>query len=76
VDQEAISVTSNFFELGGHSLRATALINKINRKFGVTIPLKDIFIKQTIKQQSEIIDTNDWLFSEKNGSEDKVKFTI
>jgi acyl-CoA synthetase (AMP-forming)/AMP-acid ligase II/acyl carrier protein len=76
VDKASISVYSNFFELGGHSLRAMILVNRIKRSFQVEMPLKEIFIKQTIIQQSEMIETNEWLFSSKTEDMGKTTITI
>ncbi len=46
---ERAGVNDNFFELGGHSLKAAALISRVHREFGVEIPLKEIFSRQSIR---------------------------
>ncbi|MDW3194571.1 MAG: amino acid adenylation domain-containing protein [Cytophagales bacterium] len=66
LDQEVISVTRSFFELGGHSLRATVLVNKVLRSFGVEIPLIDFFSKPTIKALALKIDKNSGEVSKKS----------
>ncbi|HEX3045793.1 MAG TPA: D-alanine--poly(phosphoribitol) ligase subunit DltA, partial [Bacillota bacterium] len=45
---ERVGIHDNFFELGGHSLKATTLIAKIFKEFGVDLPLKVIFTSPTI----------------------------
>lgn len=54
-----IGVNDNFFELGGHSLKATILLTRIHKEFNVEIPLKEIFITQTIKEQAYLIKISD-----------------
>jgi amino acid adenylation domain-containing protein len=49
LDKELISVTASFFEIGGHSLKATTLVNKISKELNVEVPLREIFINQTIR---------------------------
>jgi tyrocidine synthetase-3 len=48
IDQKVIGSNANFFESGGHSLKATALVSRIHKEFNVNIPLKEIFVLQTI----------------------------
>lgn len=64
IEESLIGVNDSFFELGGHSLKATILINKIDKEFSVVIPLTEIFSKDTIRQQSQFIETSDWLNTE------------
>jgi amino acid adenylation domain-containing protein len=40
-------VTQNFFNIGGHSLRAVRLVNSIEAKTGVRIPVKAVFEAKT-----------------------------
>uniref|UniRef100_UPI00036EE4E2 non-ribosomal peptide synthetase n=1 Tax=Paenibacillus fonticola TaxID=379896 RepID=UPI00036EE4E2 len=42
-----MGIQDNFFEMGGHSLRATRVINQIEVKTGVRLPLKAIFAAPT-----------------------------
>jgi len=53
IDKGVISVDRSFFELGGHSLKATLLINKINKVFGVDISITEIFNKPSVKSMAE-----------------------
>nr|MDH3107331.1 phosphopantetheine-binding protein [Bacillus velezensis] len=38
-----VGIRDHFFERGGHSLKATALVSRIAKEFGVQVPLQDIF---------------------------------
>ncbi|MEU1286415.1 amino acid adenylation domain-containing protein [Kitasatospora sp. NPDC005856] len=40
---EEVSVTDEFFAVGGNSLIAVALVNRINREFGIALPLQVLF---------------------------------
>ncbi|WP_246070784.1 condensation domain-containing protein, partial [Paenibacillus kobensis] len=44
-----VGIEDNFFELGGHSLRATRVVNQIEAKTGVRLPLKAIFTAPTAR---------------------------
>ncbi|WP_211750154.1 non-ribosomal peptide synthetase [Paenibacillus sp. Marseille-Q4541] len=46
---ECVGIKDNFFELGGHSLRATRLVNIMEQKLGVRIPLRDVISEQTVE---------------------------
>lgn len=52
---DSIGIDDDFFNLGGHSLKATALVTKIHKEFGVAIKLRDIFSLTTIKSIAEHI---------------------
>jgi amino acid adenylation domain-containing protein len=55
LDKGTISMDANFFEIGGHSLKATILIARIHRRFGVKLPLAKIFEFPTIRGMTSII---------------------
>jgi len=55
---EKIGIKDNFFELGGHSLKATSMVSKIHKQFGVEVPLFEIFKDPTIKTIAEYIESN------------------
>jgi acyl carrier protein len=51
----AVAMDDNFFELGGHSLLATRVLARIDRDFGVQLPLRIIFERPTIRELAEAI---------------------
>ncbi|WP_432403717.1 amino acid adenylation domain-containing protein [Wukongibacter sp. M2B1] len=55
--EDRIGIKDNFFELGGHSLKATSMVSKIYRQFGVEVPLFEIFKGPNIKMISEYIES-------------------
>ncbi len=50
-----VGVQSNFFELGGHSLRATQVISRLNKRFGVELSLRSLFQAPTVAALAEKI---------------------
>ncbi|MFC3196161.1 amino acid adenylation domain-containing protein [Parapedobacter deserti] len=54
-DQE-IGITDDFFELGGHSLIAVRIVAKVDRHFGVRLPLASLFEHTTIEKMAAVID--------------------
>ncbi len=55
-----IGVHSDFFEMGGHSLRATQVISRLYKIFGVELPLRAIFEAPTVAGLSEKIERAGW----------------
>ncbi|WP_343675062.1 amino acid adenylation domain-containing protein, partial [Chitinophaga sp.] len=53
--KEQVGIRDNFFDLGGHSLKATRLVSRINKQFGVKIGLKEIFTYPSIEEQAAVI---------------------
>jgi acyl carrier protein len=51
-----VSVTADFFELGGHSLLAMRLINAVQRRLDVQLPIRLIFEKSDIRNIAAIVD--------------------
>lgn len=52
---EKVGVSDNFFEIGGHSLLATQVVSRVNRKFQVSVELKQLFNAPTIAELSKLI---------------------
>lgn len=59
LDNDHISVTDDFFELGGHSLLANRMVIRINKAFGSTITLVEIFSRKiTIEEMAQLVEEN------------------
>lgn len=56
-----VGVDDNFFEWGGDSLKGMMLLKRIKKEFNVIIPLKDLFLKATIRSIAAVIDEVIWL---------------
>ncbi|WP_053079585.1 non-ribosomal peptide synthetase [Brevibacillus brevis] len=50
-----VSLQDSFFRLGGHSLKAIALLSRIKKTFGVSIPIQTLFRSPTVQQLAEVI---------------------
>lgn len=54
----AISVTDDFFENGGHSLLAIRIFARLEKEFGVSLPLATLFRAPTIEQFAKILSSD------------------
>lgn len=74
--KDNISLTDDFYELGGESLKVAVLAAKIRDKLGVSVPLRKLLGKLTIKQLSTYItvNTTDQDFFVYNENGEKVIF--
>jgi acyl carrier protein len=55
LERQNITVSDNFFELGGHSLFAVQLVAQIQKRLGITIPLRSVFESATIAELGTLI---------------------
>ncbi|MGG3311069.1 amino acid adenylation domain-containing protein [Paenibacillus lautus] len=55
---DAISAKDSFFDLGGHSLKAAGMISRIAERFGIQMPLRDIFMNPTLEGLAAHLDTS------------------
>ncbi|WP_327204859.1 non-ribosomal peptide synthetase [Paenibacillus sp. DMB20] len=55
---DAISAKDSFFELGGHSLKAAGMVSRIAERFGMQMPLRDIFMNPTLEGLAAHLDTS------------------
>lgn len=55
IDSSSINVLANFFEIGGHSLSAMRLKSEINKKLGLDISLKNIFLHSSVRAQANYL---------------------
>ncbi|MEO7323233.1 MAG: amino acid adenylation domain-containing protein [Dokdonella sp.] len=63
----SIGMYDNFFELGGHSLLATQLLARIRDRFGVDLPLKNLF------DGADIATISVWLLAAERRPEHAIK---
>lgn len=54
--ESQISVTTDFFHLGGHSILAVRLVNDIKQHFQLTISVKDVLERQSIRKLCHWLD--------------------
>ncbi|MGC5775199.1 amino acid adenylation domain-containing protein [Paenibacillus pabuli] len=57
LDLQNIGVTSNFFNLGGSSLMAMMLAFRLQKNYKITLNLKDIFDKPTVREQAQFVES-------------------
>ncbi|XET09652.1 amino acid adenylation domain-containing protein [Paenibacillus chitinolyticus] len=50
-----VNATDNFFQLGGDSLKATVILSRVNKEFGIHIPLSELFALQTVGDLEQFI---------------------
>ncbi len=53
---EKIGILDDFFEIGGHSMIAVTMIIKIEKEFGIRLPLAILFEQSNIQKLSKVID--------------------
>jgi amino acid adenylation domain-containing protein len=54
----SISVDDNFFDIGGNSLLAVRLFNRMEKTFGIKLPLATLIEAQTVEQLAGILSEN------------------
>jgi amino acid adenylation domain-containing protein len=53
---DAVGIDENFFLLGGHSLLGAQMIARIDERFGVELPLRDLFEKPTVAEMAQQVE--------------------
>jgi natural product biosynthesis luciferase-like monooxygenase protein len=57
---DRVSVEDNFFASGGHSLLAMQLAGHVRDRFGIDLPLRNLFERPTVGKLAEVIDALLW----------------
>ncbi|MCP4157769.1 MAG: non-ribosomal peptide synthetase, partial [bacterium] len=57
LEKNTVGIDNDFFELGGHSLKATILITKIQKMFGVRLSLGEVFSQSTVRGLATFMDS-------------------
>jgi len=57
LDAGTMDVNSDLFRLGGHSIHAVKLVNRIERTFGLAMPLKIFLNLLTIREIAKYVDS-------------------
>jgi syringomycin synthetase protein SyrE len=55
LDKEQIGTNESFFELGGHSLKATQVMSRLFKKYGIKVELRNIFINPTVRGLAKVV---------------------
>ena len=76
LSEEYIGTDQSFFELGGHSMKVTQLMNEVNDKYPVMVPLEVLFVKDTIMEQAQYIETQIWLKEKEANTERSDHFEL
>jgi acyl carrier protein len=50
-----VGIHDNFFDLGGHSLMAVQIASRLNKEFGVEVPVVDLFDKPTVSTLADLL---------------------
>ncbi len=56
---DRIGIKDNFFDLGGHSLKALSMFGQIEKQFGRTLSLSNLFTAPTIERLAKVLDQTD-----------------
>jgi amino acid adenylation domain-containing protein len=59
-----VGISNNFFDLGGHSLLIPQVIYRMNKEFGVDLPLRTLFRVQTVMELADEINAGQGFASE------------
>ncbi len=54
---DKVGANDSFFALGGHSLSSTRLVSRINRHFGISLPVAEVFKNPHLSDLAAIIDS-------------------
>ncbi|MDQ3157701.1 MAG: phosphopantetheine-binding protein, partial [Actinomycetota bacterium] len=66
LEVERVGVHDNFFDLGGNSLLVAAMVDRLSRQSGATVPIRTIFFDATVENTARIVDSRSVL----TGTED------
>jgi amino acid adenylation domain-containing protein len=64
LEVDKIGIEDNFFELGGHSMLALRLVSVIRKKFGLELPISDVFVYPTIANLTRQLESKNKITSQ------------
>ena len=70
---ERVGPQDDFYALGGHSLLATQVLSRVNKTFGISVPLESFFEATNIQAISELVNTIMWSRNRTRGEDTSNK---
>lgn len=76
LDADHVALEDNFYDLGGHSLLAIQVVARLNRTFGIQIPLRVFLAAESFRELMSSVDDLIALRASASGSEPRQKESV